>query len=127
MRRKIIPYNPELKELARYFRNNPTFCEKLLWRHLKGKQMLGFDFHRQKPLDKYIVDFYCPDLQLAIEIDGETHFGDENQVRDRNRQKRLESLGVRFLRFNNEEVKRNIDGVLRIIEEWIIHQKQDVR
>jgi len=126
MRRKIIPYKAELKELARHFRNNPTFSEKLLWQRLKGKQVLGFDFHRQKPIDRYIVDFYCPDLQLAIEIDGETHFGRENEIRDEKRQKRLESLGVIFLRFNNEEVKRNIDGVVRVIEEWIIRHRPNV-
>jgi very-short-patch-repair endonuclease len=67
MRRKIIPYNHKLKQLARNLRNNSTLAEVLLWRELKGKQVRGYDFHRQKPIDKYIVDFYCPDLLLAIE------------------------------------------------------------
>lgn len=72
-RRKIIPYNPALKEKARELRNNSTISEIFLWQFLKGKQMLGYDFHRQKPLDEYIVDFFCNELMLAIEIDGESH------------------------------------------------------
>ena len=68
-----ICYNPKLKNLARTLRNNSTLSEVLLWNHLKGKQMKGYDFHRQKPLDNYIVDFFCPKLRLIIEIDGESH------------------------------------------------------
>lgn len=67
-RRKIIPYNPALKEKARELRNNSTKTEILLWLNLKGKQMRGYDFHRQKPIDNYIVDFFCNELMLAIEI-----------------------------------------------------------
>ena len=117
MKRKITPYNPKLKELARKLRNNSTLAEVLLWRHLKGKQMRGYDFHRQKPIDQYIVDFYCSELMLAIEIDGVTH--DFKLPNDYERQQRLESLGVRFLRFQDEEVKRNMEGVLLVIESWI--------
>ena len=68
MRRKIIPYNPALKEKTRELRNNSTKTEIMLWMYLKGKQMKGYDFHRQKPLDEYIVDFFCNELLLAIEI-----------------------------------------------------------
>lgn len=94
MRRPIIPYNPKLKELARHLRNNSTLSEILLWEYLKGKQMKGYDFHRQKPIADYIVDFYCPDLLLAIEIDGDSHRERYNQ--DTHRQKRIESFGVHF-------------------------------
>ncbi len=117
MRRKIIPYNSQLKEIARKLRNNSTLSEILLWRALKGKQMRGFDFHRQKPIDRFIVDFYCPDLFLAIEVDGISHEGKEEY--DENRQKKLESLGVHFLRFLDSDVKTNLDGVVAAIEEWI--------
>jgi len=117
MRRKIIPYDPKLKELARELRNNSTLSEVLLWKVLKGKQMCGYDFHRQKPIDKYIVDFYCPDLLLAIEIDGVSHFGKAEY--DEQRQRRLESLGVRFLRFTDSDVKTNLDSVVKAIEQWI--------
>jgi very-short-patch-repair endonuclease len=117
LRRKIIPYNHKLKQLARNLRNNSTLAEVLLWRQLKGKQVRGYDFHRQKPIDKYIVDFYCPDLLLAIEIDGSSH--DEKIEQDVNRQQKLESLGVRFLRFTDREVKTNLQGVVMAIEDWI--------
>ncbi len=61
-RKNILPYNPALKEKARELRNNSTKTEILLWRFLKGKQLRGYDIHRQKPIDKYIVDFFCTDL-----------------------------------------------------------------
>jgi very-short-patch-repair endonuclease len=116
-RRKIIPYNPKLKEVARKLRNNSTLSEVLLWRKIKGKQMRGFDFHRQKPLDNFIVDFFCNELMLAIEIDGISH--KEKYKADYERQKKLESLGVRFLRFSDIEVKKDMNQVLNIIEKWI--------
>ncbi|MCB9317908.1 MAG: endonuclease domain-containing protein [Lewinellaceae bacterium] len=119
MPRKIIPYEPYLVDLARQLRKNMTLSEVLLWNQLKNKQMLGFDFDRQKPLDRYIVDFYCKDLQLAIEIDGTSHDGDEQFKLDIKRQKTLELLGVHFLRFDDKDVKKNMTGVLFVIEEWI--------
>lgn len=117
MRRKIIPYKPWLKEKARELRNNSTKSEILLWNYLKGKQMKGYDFHRQKPLDNFIVDFFCNELMLAIEIDGLSHWGKEEY--DKERQSKLESLGINFIRFNDEEIFYNLDGVLETIESWI--------
>ena len=74
MKRKIvIPYNQKLKELARHLRKSSTLSEVLLWRYLKRKQMLGYDFDRQKPIDNYIVDFYCSELGLIVEVDGKSH------------------------------------------------------
>ena len=116
-RRKIIPYKPYLKELARKLRNNSTKTEILLWHELKNKKMKGFDFDRQRPIDDYIVDFYCKDLMLAIEVDGESHIGEEEF--DKRRQERLENLGVRFLRFNSMDVFYNLDRVVKEIERWI--------
>ena len=118
-KRKIIPYKPYLKELARKLRNNSTLSEILLWKRLSGKQMLGYDFHRQKPMDKYIVDFYAPDLMLVIEIDGRSHDFEEVQVNDATRQAKLEDLGVSFLRFSDLQVKTDINNVLRIIQGWV--------
>jgi very-short-patch-repair endonuclease len=124
MRRKIIPYKPHLREIASKLRNNPTDCEKKLWQHLKGKQMLGYDFDRQKPLDNYIVDFFCHDLMLAIEVDGETHFDNEGRTnQDKQRQQCLEDLGINFLRFTNEDVKQNINGILETVQNWIMGQR----
>jgi very-short-patch-repair endonuclease len=119
MKRKIIPYNRKLKLLARKLRQNMTLSEVLLWNELKQKKMLGYDFDRQRPIDEYIVDFYCKELFLAIEVDGDSHDTDEAQHKDQIRQKRLESLGVSFLRFENLEVKRNMNNVLKEIESWI--------
>jgi very-short-patch-repair endonuclease len=117
MRRKIIPYNPKLKEYARKLRKNSTFTEIMLWNYLKGKQMKGFDFDRQRPIDNYIVDFYCKDLQLAIEVDGESHYG--NEKADKRREKRLNKLGVNVLRFDDMEIVYALDEVLKKIEMWI--------
>ena len=122
MKRKIIPYKPKLKYTARMLRKNMTLSEILLWQEIKGKQMLGHDFDRQKPIDNYIVDFYCKDLQLAIEIDGESHHYEGAYERDVKRQKRLESLGVRFLRIDDDLVKQDINIVIEIIREWILSQ-----
>ncbi|MGJ3253882.1 MAG: endonuclease domain-containing protein, partial [Elainellaceae cyanobacterium] len=115
MKHPIIPYNPKLKERARQLRNNMTPGEHKLWQQLKGKQMMGYDFDRQRPIDQFIVDFYCKALMLAIEIDGSSHDSPEAQERDRARQTRLESLGVRFLRFREEEVQHQCDRILDVI------------
>jgi very-short-patch-repair endonuclease len=116
LRREIIGYERYLKELARKLRNNMTFGEVLLWQQLKRKQMRGFDFDRQRPIDRYIVDFYCKDLKLAIEIDGSSHDSEEARERDEIRQKRLESLGVKFLRFSDDDVRHNMPTVLATID-----------
>jgi very-short-patch-repair endonuclease len=117
-RRKIIPSNPRLKELARELRNHSTLAEVLLWNQIKNKKILGFDFHRQKPIDRFIVDFFCPDLMLAIEIDGVSH-AQKGDV-DVERHRRLESLGVHVLRFEDRMVKREMPKVLSAIEGWIL-------
>jgi very-short-patch-repair endonuclease len=95
-----------------------TLAEIMLWNELKRKQMMGYDFDRQRPIDEYIVDFYCKDLMLAIEIDGESHIGKETY--DKKRDERLDSLGVRILHFDDLEVRQNLDGVVKAIEKWII-------
>ena len=116
-REKIIPYDQHLKPLARQLRNQSTLAEILLWQQLKAKKMLGYDFDRQKPIDRFIVDFFCSGLMLGIEIDGESHR--QNPVRDQERQVKLERLGVRFLRFEDRMVKQDMRNVLRSIENWI--------
>lgn len=117
MPRKIIRYQKHLKLRARELRNNSTQAEIILWMHLKGKQVRGFDFHRQKPLSYYIVDFFCNELMLAIEIDGISHEGKEQK--DTQRQKHLENIGISFLRFKDEDVHNHTENVMREIERWI--------
>ena len=103
-----------------------TLSEVLLWAELKGKQVHGFDFDRQRPIDNYIVDFYCKDLQLAIEIDGSSHDSDESQINDKIRQEKLELLGVTFLRFHNLEVKRDMQNVVRAISSCCEENKDNL-
>lgn len=117
MKKSILPYNPRLKQLAQMLRKQSTLAEILLWNELKGKKMSGFDFHRQKPIDIFVVDFYCPRLALVIEIHGVTHYGKEEE--DRNRQKTLESFGLHVFRFRDEDVKQNLEGVVLALREWI--------
>jgi len=95
-----------------------TLSEVLLWQELKQSQ-LGYKFNRQTPIDNFIVDFYCKDLMLAIEIDGDSHNHDDQPEKDRIRQERLESLRVRFLRFDDLDVKENMNWVMNEIVEWI--------
>jgi very-short-patch-repair endonuclease len=114
-----IYYNPILKHRSQNLRKNSTLSEILLWQHLKGRKMKGYQFMRQKPINNYIVDFYCSKLQLIIEVDGETHLYDGAQEKDEIRQNKLESLGLQFLRFDDLLVKQNIEAVVISIEEWI--------
>jgi very-short-patch-repair endonuclease len=116
-----LPYDPALRMLARELRNNSTLSEVLLWKQLRGGQRLGFDFDRQKPVDRYIIDFFSHELMLAIEIDGDSHKLKGHE--DEQRQQRLESLGIRFLRFDDEQVKANLGSVVLAIDAWIeIHR-----
>jgi very-short-patch-repair endonuclease len=114
-----IYYNPILKHRSQNLRNNSTLSEILLWQQLKGRKMKGYQFMRQKPINNYIVDFYCSKLKLVIEVDGESHLLDGAQEKDEKRQKKLESLGLHFLRFDDIAVKQNIESVILSIEEWI--------
>ncbi|RDV14850.1 endonuclease domain-containing protein [Pontibacter diazotrophicus] len=116
-RNKIIPYRQDLKLKARELRKNSTLSEVLLWQEIKDKKLLGFQFHRQVPLLDYIVDFYCHELQLAIEIDGDSH---ENKGSyDKKRQKELEAYGVCVVRFDDLDVKKMIRYVLNEIAHYI--------
>ncbi len=117
MKNKIITYNPKLKEYARQLRNNSTLSEVLLWQKIKNKA-LGVQFHRQVPLKEYIVDFYCHELMLAIEIDGDSHLYKYNY--DKKRQGELENLGITFLRFSDFDVKQNMFSVALTLEQVVL-------
>ena len=121
---KIFPYNPKLKSLARKLRQNSTLAEILLWKNLKGNA-LGCEFHRQVPIDQYIVDFYCHELRLAIEVDGYTH--DYNLIKDETRQKKLESLGVTVVRFSDEDIKKFMNDVIRYLQVIILEMERNNR
>ena len=119
MERKILPYCPKLKDLARDLRNNSTKSEVILWLKLKGKQMYGYDFHRQKPIDNYIVDFFCFELMLAIEVDGYSHQLEDIYFKDVKKENKLKELGISVLRFTDDQVLKDMDNVLRVIEIYI--------
>ena len=120
---KIINYDPRLKIIARKLRKNSTLGEILLWQVIKSKK-LGYEFHRQVPIDKYIVDFYCHELMVAIEVDGITH--NDKYDLDQDRQRKLENLGIHFLRFQEKDVRSNLEGVVLTIQEWI-REYEDVK
>ncbi|MEZ4968417.1 MAG: ribonuclease P protein component [Flavobacteriaceae bacterium] len=116
MKNKIIPYNPLLKEYARQLRKNSTLAEVLLWQKIKQRG-LGVQFHRQIPLLDFIVDFYCHEIGLIIEIDGSSH--DYKYDQDAKRQGQLEKYGVEFIRFTDNEIKQNIFSVVLALEEKV--------
>ncbi|MDP6297560.1 MAG: DUF559 domain-containing protein [Candidatus Marinimicrobia bacterium] len=117
IRKKIVPYSPRLKQTARTLRKNMTLGEVILWQHIRRRQIKGYQFLRQKPIGEYVVDFFCKELMLAIEVDGESHEG--RQREDEERQEKLKKLGVRFLRFQDSHVKQDLANVLKRIEIWI--------
>ncbi|MDB5134488.1 MAG: hypothetical protein JWP37_1091 [Mucilaginibacter sp.] len=117
---KIIPYNSKLKQLARKLRKEMTSGEVLLWNELKEDKLWGFDFDRQRCIDNYIVDFYCKELMLVIEIDGMSHNNEIAFLKDDMRQNKLESFGIQFLRFSEAEMKTDMANMIRAIEGKIV-------
>jgi very-short-patch-repair endonuclease len=113
-----LNYRPYLKEKARELRNNTTFAEKIFWGMVKGKQ-LGYDFHRQKPIGNFIYDFYSKQLNLVVEIDGATHLDETVQANDVLKTKFAESLGLRIIRFTDEEVTGNGDLLMLRLKQII--------
>ncbi|MEL7334132.1 MAG: endonuclease domain-containing protein [Cyanobacteria bacterium J06560_2] len=124
MEKHIVHYNPKLKARARQLRNNATKGEVILWQRLKKSQMMGYDFDRQKPIDQFIVDFYCKSLALVIEVDGSIHHSEAAQSYDQERQHCLEGLGIEFLRFSDTEVRNHPNRVCQTIAQWIIKHRQ---
>jgi len=121
MTRKILPYNPNLKDRAKQLRQNMTFSEVKLWNEIKNGQLMGYDFDRQRPVGNYIVDFYCKDLLLALEVDGITHLDEKVIENDLLRQKELETAGVTFLRFDAMLIVNKVEAAVKEIERWILH------
>jgi len=119
--RKFSLHKPYLKKLARDLRKNSTLGEVLLWNKIKGRQLLGYKFIRQIPINKYIVDFYCRELKLIIEIDGFTHnYKIESDIE---RQKVLEKEDCAIIRFQEQEVRDDINNVIQRIVDWIEPRK----
>jgi very-short-patch-repair endonuclease len=119
VKRNILPYNPKLKELSKKLRSNMTYSEVKLWNELKNAKLNGYDFDRQRAIGNFIVDFYCKDVQLAIEIDGITHEEEKAKCKDERRQKELEETGIHFLRFDALLVVNKVEAVVREISNWL--------
>ena len=120
----IIRYKPKLKQFSRDLRNQSTWSEVLFWQGIKGRQVRGYQFARQKPIGHFIADFYCGKLKLVVEIDGSSHVGKENY--DARRQAFLEHLGLTVLRFDDGAVKRDPAGVVQVLEQWIIAREAEL-
>ncbi len=108
----MLPYNKNLKPLARQLRSSLTKAENIFWQKVRHKQLLGCQFYRQKTLGNYIVDFYCPAKKLVVELDGSQHYDPDYQILDQQRSAYLHQLGLKVLRYNNNEVLQNIQGVI---------------
>ena len=113
---KIIFNQAKVKHSRRLLRRNMPLAEKLIWEKLRNRQLSGYKFKRQYSVNNFVVDFFCPETNLAIELDGESHFDKtDSQDKDVDRQKKIKLFGIKFIRFTNNEVYHNLDGVLQII------------
>jgi very-short-patch-repair endonuclease len=113
----MLYYNKNLKEYSRQLRKDMTNAERLLWSRVRRKQLQGYQFYRQKIIDNYIVDFYCPKAQLVIEIDGGQHYDDAEIKKDDVRNDYMREQRLRVLRFSDRDVFDNLDGVIERINE----------
>ena len=113
-------YNKELRPLARQLRKGLTKSEACLWKYaLKAKQLKGYQFRRQRPILQYIADLFCKELMLIIELDGITHDSEVSLVKDKRREERLAEAGFKIVRFTDEEVLNNMEGVVSALEKII--------
>ena len=118
----MLKYNPNLQHNARRLRQNLTDSELSLWRRLRGKQLAGVQFYRQKPIGNHIVDFYAPKAKLVIELDGSQHLEAANIEKDRERDDHLGRLGLLVLRFNSRQVLKETGAVVEFIYQAIIER-----
>jgi very-short-patch-repair endonuclease len=113
----MLSYNKTLKSNSRKLRTDMTDAEQRLWSRVRGKQLSGVQFYRQKPIGGYIVDFYAPAARLVIELDGSQHLEAKHKENDQVRDHFLQSNGLKVLRFNNRQVLLELDAVVGCIFE----------
>ena len=119
MAKQRIHNRIELKAFRKKLRNNGTSAEATLWKYLKNRQLDGRKFRRQHSIGNYIADFYCPEGQLVIELDGESHFWEEGIQSDNNKSSYMHDLGIKLIRFENKWVFDDIDYVLNEIKNYL--------
>ncbi|PIT93942.1 hypothetical protein COU00_01645 [Candidatus Falkowbacteria bacterium CG10_big_fil_rev_8_21_14_0_10_43_11] len=113
---RVIHNLSKQKKLRQYFRNNETKAEELLWKFLKDSQ-LRYKFRRQHGVKQYVLDFYCPQLKLAVEADGDSHNYQSQNQHDWVRDKFLESLGITVIRYKNEDIILRMGDVLENLKD----------
>jgi very-short-patch-repair endonuclease len=109
----------KFKKLRQKLRKEMPRAEIIFWEKIRRRQINGLKFHRQYSIGKYVVDFYCPLAKLVIELDGDTHFNDEYKSKDLLRDKNLNNLGLSILRFNNNDIYYNLEGVIDVVYEKV--------
>ncbi|MCX6807359.1 MAG: endonuclease domain-containing protein [Patescibacteria group bacterium] len=108
-----------IKITRRKLRNNVTPFEQKLWNILRRKQFMGLKFRCQYSINNLIVDFFCPEKKIIIEVDGDTHAECETQIRDERLSELAKTYDLRIIRFANRDISQNIDGCLQILREFI--------
>ena len=111
--------DPSTKEFRQKLRRESTAAEHILWKQLRGKQLMGLKFRQQHGYGAYILDFYCPTIRLCIEVDGEVHDSPEAQTHDQERTEFLEQQSIKVIRFKNEEIENDMENVVNKIKEFI--------
>ncbi|WP_337872718.1 endonuclease domain-containing protein [Ignavibacterium sp.] len=119
---KKIFNKKELKPRRKGLRNNSTYAEVFFWQQVKDRQLEGRKFRRQTSIGSYVVDFYCPEEKLVVELDGDVHFNTEAVDYDKERTEFLESVGLKVIRFENQDVLSNTEYVLSKIKEYFDKQ-----
>ena len=116
---QILFNQADRKKLRQHLRQEMPKAEVILWSYLQKKQLAGFKFRRQHGIGNYVVDFYCPKVQLVIELDGDTHYTPEAEQYDQQRDEFLRAFGLSVLRFTNQEIYQDLESVLDKIKETI--------
>jgi very-short-patch-repair endonuclease len=122
----MLSYNANLKHKARQLRKTMTDSERALWSRLRGKQLLGVQFYRQKPIGDYIVDFFAPRTKLVVEVDGSQHMECNHAEMDKRRDEYLASVGLTVLRFNSRKVLKETDEVVEVIYRIMTEQLHSI-
>jgi very-short-patch-repair endonuclease len=113
------------KEKRRRLRNTMPDAEVILWSRLKGRQLLGCKFRRQHSVGAFVIDFYSPEIRLAIELDGDGHFREGAREYDQQRTQFIERFGIRVMRILNSDVYENLGGVLEMIGNEVLKKREE--
>ena len=114
--------NKNLKEKRKELRSNSTSAEAVLWRMLKGKQIEGKKWRRQFSIGNYISDFYCPEIKLGVELDGNEHYTVIGKFNDARREEYLNTIGITIIRFENKDIWCSIEHVIETIREYSLNK-----